>query len=369
MSNVIDYVKWRGDITFAESPLNEIDALIFAEISYVPFDDLVSGSFESKGVPLSALADKFFSLNYDRGKLGAILPTESIIALFKIASESRRFSNVCIKGFINEVDIKSEKQFCAMCFDIGKITTVIVYRGTDDTIIGWKEDLNMAFFTPIPAQKRGEEYLNRVILNGDKDHYYVCGHSKGANLAEYSALMGKKECRDKIERVYSFDGPGFKKAFIESVKDNDMIPKIKKICPEGAIIGVIFDAVGECKFVKSTAKGLYQHDAFTWNLIGREFEYVDKPLKFSVDFHNILEDLVKRMSDEEKSEFVDALYKFLSVNESTTLSDIAADKFKFLLGVLKADEKAKKTVFNLMNKLIKEKYFKKELPKSKDTKK
>lgn len=358
MSNVIDYVKWRGDISFTESPFNEVDALVFSELSYVHFDDVVSGSFLSKGMPLSALADKFFTLHYDRNKLGAILPTESIIELFKVASQSRRFGDVLVKGFVNEVDIKTEKQFCAMCFVIGNDTTVVVYRGTDDTIIGWKEDLNMAFFTPIPAQKQGEEYLNKVIESGNSSRYFVCGHSKGGNLAIYSSLMAKEECQSKIERVYSFDGPGFKKSFIELVKDNPLLSRVRIICPEGAIIGVIFDPAGECRFVESTAKGLYQHDAFTWELLGTEFVYVVEPAKSSVDFHVTLEKWVENMTDSEKAEFVDALYKFLSVNEATTLSDIASDKFKFLLGVLKTDDKTKKTFLNFMNRLIKEKYFK-----------
>ena len=200
MSNMIDYIKWRGDISFSESPFNEIDALIFSELSYVPFEDLVPASIVSKGIPLSVLAEKYFSLHFDSNKLGAIIPTDSILELFKLTSASRRFSNVSARGFINEIDIKAEKQFSAMCFDIGKNTTVITFRGTDDTIIGWKEDLNMAFFTPIPAQKQAVDYLSSVISRGNKDSYFVCGHSKGGNLAAYSSLKVDKKYQNKIVR-------------------------------------------------------------------------------------------------------------------------------------------------------------------------
>ncbi len=360
MANMIDYVKWRGDIAFSESAFNEIDALIFSELSYVPFEDLVPASITSKGIPLSVLAEKYFSLHYDSNKLGAIIPTESIIELFSLTATSSRFSNVCARGFINEIDIKAEKQFSAMCFDIGKNTTVITFRGTDDTIIGWKEDLNMAFFTPIPAQKQAEDYLSSVIIRGNKEHYYVCGHSKGGNLAAYSSLKLNKKLQSRIEAVYNFDGPGFRQSFLESEKSNPITPKLHKICPQGAIIGAIFDSVEDMKYVKSNAKGLYQHDAFTWELLGKDFIYVIHPTKASIDFHDTLNNWVGALTDKERVEFVEALYKLLTANDTATLTDIAANKKGFLKGILKTDEKTKKTFFNLLNKLVKERYFKKD---------
>ena len=359
MANLIDYLKWRGDVSFDNSPVNEIDALVFSELSYVHFDDLVPASILAKGIPLSILAEKYFFLHNETNKLGAILPTECIFQLFKLAADSERFKNVTVKGFINEVDIKIEKQFCAMCFDIGTDITVIVFRGTDDTIIGWKEDFNMAFFTPIPAQRQGAEYLTSVIERTGKKEYYVCGHSKGGNLATFASLTCEEKIKRKIKAVYNFDGPGFKKTFIEEHKDNSIIPRLKKVCPDGAIIGAIFNSIEDCKFAKSNAKGLYQHDAFSWEILGKEFVLAKHQRKQSKDFHQTLDGWVENLSEKERVEFVEALYKFFSVNETTTLTDIASDKVGFLIGVLKTDDKTKKTFFSLMNKLVKEKYFKK----------
>ena len=357
MANIIDYVKWRGDVSFSESPLNTVDALIFSELSYLHFDDLVPSSVIAKGIPLSTLAKKFFSLRYDRYKIGAILPTEEIQELFKLVSESRRFSAVCIKGFVNEVDIKAEKQFCAMCFDIGKNSTVVTFRGTDDTLVGWKEDLNMSFFTPVPAQKQAVEYLNSVIRRNEREHYFICGHSKGGNLASYATIKCDATLQGKIKASFSFDGPGFKKNFIRNSKKCPILSRMYKFCPQGTLIGAIFHPVESCYYVVSTAKGLYQHDAFSWQVLGKGFVLADAPSKSSVDFHNTLENLVRNMTDAEKIEFVDALYRFLTVNEATTLTDIASDKLKFIFGILKTDDKTKKTVFNLMNRLLKEKYL------------
>lgn len=363
MANMIDYVKWRGDISFSESSFNVIDALIFSELSYVHFEDLVPASINSKGISLSVLAEKYFSLHYDSNKLGAIIPTEAITELFRLASLSRRFSSVCARGFVNEIDIKAEKQFSAICFDIDKDITVVTFRGTDDTIIGWKEDLNMAFFTPIPAQKHAFEYLSSVLSRGNKCSYYVCGHSKGGNLATYSALKVDKKYQNKIVAVYNFDGPGFKQDFLDTEKSNVIISKLNKICPNGAIIGAIFDSFVDIKYAKSNAKGLYQHDAFSWEVLGKDFVYATYPTKSSIDFHNTLNNWVGALSEKEKIEFVDALYKMLTANDTSTLTDITADKTGFLKGVLKTDEKTKKTLFNLLNKLVKEKYLKKDTNK------
>lgn len=357
MANITDYVKWRGDISFGESPLNPIDALIFAELSYVHFDDLVPQPVSAKGIPLSTLAQKFFSLHYDRNKIGAILPTESIFELFKLVSTTRRFSSVTVKGFVNEIDLRLEKQFCAMCFDIGKNSTVVAFRGTDDTLIGWKEDLNMSFFSSVPSQKQAAEYLNSVVLMNERENYYVCGHSKGGNLATYASIKCKAEVQEKIKASYNFDGPGFKKGFVKNAKNNPVLPRLYKYCPVGTIVGAIFHSVESCFYTKSNAKGLYQHDAFSWEVLGADYVLIDEPSKSSVDFHNTLENLVTNMTDAEKIKFVEALYKFLTVNDATTVTELTSEKLKFIFSLLKTDDKTRKTMFNFMNRVLKEKYF------------
>lgn len=369
MPNIIDYIKWRGDLSFEDSPFNEIDALVFSEIVYVHFDDLVPFSVVSRGVPMSTLADKFFSLKYDRNKLGAILPTNAIFELFKIASESRRYADVLVKGYVNEIDIKAQKQFCALTFDIGEDELVVAFRGTDDTIIGWKEDLNMAFFTPIPSQKQGMEYLNSAIHRTQKQSVYVCGHSKGGNLATYATLMVDEESKKHIKASYNFDGPGFKADVAKRFFGDPILERMYKIIPTGAVIGTIFESVENCKFVKSTAKGMYQHDAFSWELLGTEFVCEQSVVKSSQEWHDLLNKWVDNLTIQEQKDFAEALYTVLTVNDSTTLTDIANDKFKFLFGVLKTDDKTKKTFLSNIYGLIKEKYFKKGNKKDNEAKK
>ena len=356
MSNLLDYVKWRGDIPFTALPLNEIDALIFSELCYAPYEEVIVEETLCAGMKISNLCEKFFNTNTKKS-LGAILPTDQILTLFKEIAQSKRFKDVIVRGYVNEVDIESEKQFCAMCFDMCDNSTFVAFSGTDDTIVGWKESLNMAVFTPIPSQRRSVDYLKRVS-SCSNENLYLGGHSKGGNLAIYSALKSSKEIQDRIKCVYSFDGPGFQTKFINKFKDSEIRERIIKILPQGAFVGAIFEPAGKLIHVKSFAKGLYQHDGFTWELEGARFVESGGPDPESKNFHDFLKGWFNRINESEKAEFIEAVYKLLTVNSAETLTDIASDKFKFITGILKTDDASKKVFLKVIKNFIKERYFK-----------
>lgn len=360
MSNIIDYIKWRGDISFEDDPFNEIDGLIFSELAYLPFEAVLTDNTD--GEPLSILGKKFFSKTKEI-KLGAIIPEKEIKELFDLASKSNRFKNVLLKNYISIICKEEEKQFCGMCFEVAKDYCCVAFRGTDDTIVGWKEDFNMSFNTPIPAQLEAVEYLNRVGTKNRKS-LFVCGHSKGGNLATYASLLANSKIKNKIIQVYSFDGPGFREEFLNEIQNDETRSKITKYLPRASIIGMIYNPVSGCVYIDSLGKGMYQHDAFNWQVLGTEFIRVKKLDKSSIEVHNLLNKWTKAMSKEERMEFVEALYKLVTVNDTATLSDISSDKFKFILGVFKADGKTKKVFLSAINRLIKEKYFKKDSKKT-----
>lgn len=361
MANIIDYIRWRGDVSFLYDPFNEVDSLILAELSYIPFELVIEDN--EKGEELSVLAQKFFSLPNGEVKIGAIIPEKEIRETFKLVAESKRFKNLKLKKYLSITSKEEEKQFCGMCFEIDKNLYCIAYRGTDDTLVGWKEDFNMSFNTPIPAQIEAKKYLEEIGLRTRKQ-IYVCGHSKGGNLASYASLTVSERVKKKIVAVYSFDGPGFRKDFLESIEDDIIKAKTIKFLPKSSIIGMIYDPVGLCAYIKSDGKGLYQHDAYNWQVLNNKFLTVDSLDKTSIDTHDLLNKWTASMSKEERSEFVEALYKLVSVNDTATLSDIASDKFKFILGIFKTDGKTKKVFLSAINRLIKEKYFKKEEKKT-----
>ncbi len=365
MSNLIDYIKWRGDISFDVDAFNEIDGLIFAELTYIPFEFILEDN--EKGETLNHLAKKFFSKPTGEIKMGTIIPENNIRETFKLAAYSERFKNVKLKNYVSILSKEEEKQFCGMCFEINKEYSCVAYRGTDDTLVGWKEDFNMSFNTPIPAQLESVEHLNSIGIKARKK-LYVCGHSKGGNLASYASLFAEPKVKKKIINIYSFDGPGFRSEFLKEINDEEIKSKTVKFLPQSSVIGMIYDPVGTCVYIKSLGKGMYQHDAFNWQVLCNKFETIESLDKTSIEVHDLLNKWTASMSKEERVEFVEALYKLVTVNDSATLSDIASDKFKFILGIIKSDGKTKKVFLSAINRLIKEKYFKKEEKKPKEKK-
>lgn len=354
MPNIIDYMKWRSDIAFSQVGINDIDCLIFSELSYLPFEGVVPSIEEGKYIMLVDAVHKFFNIHKSGISVGAIIP-DQIIGLFKHAGRTNRFSDVKMWGYVNDVDHSNEKQFSAICFTIEDGTTFVAYRGTDDSIIGWKEDFNMAIYTPIPAQKEAVDYLEKMHKKV-KGPIIVGGHSKGGNLAVYSSINASNSVKKRINKIYNFDGPGFKDDFI-SQNDIKTIDKIINILPENSIIGRIFDIIGRYEIVNSTNKGIMQHDAFSWSVMSCDFVYASEFTEQSDEFHIILKKWVSKMSKDEVVEIIETLHKVMTNSNVTALSDITSDKFKFILNILKSDSEDRKTIWNGVKKLLSEKYF------------
>lgn len=351
MPNIFDYLLWRSDLTFDNAEPNEIDALIFSELSYVPFEKIVPELGTRATITLSEAAERFFEINGEKFSLGAIIPSDILVLLKKVA-ESKRFSGVSLWGYKSDTSLDMEKQFSAICFSCGKLTYV-TYRGTDDTIIGWKEDLNMSLFTPVPSQKDGVEYLEGIAKE-TRDRLIVTGHSKGGNIAIYSALNCSEKLYKRIEQVYSFDGPGFMEEYIAPYRDKDIVKKIKTILPSKSVVGRIFEIVGDSKIVKSSNKGIMQHDAFTWQILGTDFVEIPCFEKPSDNFHELLKAWVYKMPIEQRHEFVDAFYKMVTSSDASTLTDINSQKLKFIVALLKTENSSKKAMFDAIFSLIKE---------------
>lgn len=353
MESLFDYINWRADLSFLQSEQNEIDGLIFSELSYIPFEEVVPTLTENKSISLADASKMFFEKHGENYSLGAILPKE-ILNLLRECAKTKRFSSVKVWGYVNEICLDIEKQFSAVCFSCDNKVTYVVFRGTDDTIIGWKEDLNMALFTPIPSQREGEKYISK-ISKSTKDKFIVAGHSKGGNIAIYTALNTSDVIKKRILSVFSYDGPGFKDTYLEKFRNDVVVGKITTILPNKSFIGRIFDIIGEYRIVTSRDKGIQQHDAFTWKLLGTKFITTDKFEQPSDNFHELLKVWVSKLTPMERRDFVDSFYKILTLNGAETLTDITNKKLKFLTSLIMQKGTDKKIVFDAIMKLIKEK--------------
>ena len=348
MGNIMDYISWRGDLSFAQSPFNEVDNLILACFSYVNLDGIPAVSGQ-KGIELKKLVKEF-------KKLHTIKELEADKSFIRLApfmmfemAKSVRFGNCVIRNYVNEIVTEAEQQFSAVEIVLDDGTSYISFRGTDDTIIGWKEDFNLSTGV-VPAQKRAVEYMQRI---SDKAYGMLRagGHSKGGNLAIYGSVMCKS-AHDKILEIYSNDGPGFSKEFQESPETAEMMPKIIRIIPEYSIIGTLLEHEKQPIIVASTSRGLLQHDGFSWEVQGPGLVRRDSLNKTALRFIEILHKWMDGMDTEQKRLLIEDLFATLQASGYENLSEVQSGGLKSLAAMVKRLDKFAPESRGMMQELL-----------------
>ena len=242
MSNIFDYLNWR-DIPIEKVEQNEVDNLILSRASYFPFDGVLEN--EEK-ITLKEAYDRFLKIK----KKPHFLQKEDK-KLFAILSCSTRFKDIFVYNYINKIDSLEEKQFSAITFFLPVDTIYVAFRGTDDTLVGWKEDLNMTYSEYVPAQEDAVKYLEDIARK-TKGPIIVGGHSKGGNLAIYASAFCKESIKKRIIKIYNNDGPGFSKKIVENVKYKNIVEKVHTYIPQTSIIGRLLNHTGKANIIKST---------------------------------------------------------------------------------------------------------------------
>lgn len=348
MGNIMDYISWRGDLTFAQSPFNEVDNLILACFSYVNLDRIPAVT-RQKGIELKKLVKEF-------KKLHTIKELEADKSFIRLApfmmfemAESVRFGNCVIRNYVNEIVTEAEQQFSAVEIVLDDGTSYISFRGTDDTIIGWKEDFNLSTGV-VPAQERAVEYMQR-ISDKASGMLRVGGHSKGGNLAIYGSVMCNS-VHDKILEIYSNDGPGFSKEFQESPETAEMMPKIIRIIPEYSIIGTLLEHEKQPIIVASTSRGLLQHDGFSWEVQGPGLVRRDSLNKTALRFIEILHKWIDGMDMEQKRLLIEDLFATLQASGYENLSEVQSGGLKSLAAMVKRLDKFAPESRGMMQELL-----------------
>lgn len=329
MDNILAYIKWRKDIRFSERAFNDVDALIFSTLAYAHWDNIV----KQEPISLGQASQLFIHSEermYDKRRYAH---SPEIPELVEAMIDANRYANVQIKNYINILDKQEEVQFSAVTFVLEDGSIVIAYRGTDCTILGWKEDFYMSYKKEIPAQRYALKYLeenaftqkNRFSLFSKKPRkVYVVGHSKGGNLAMYATIKAASS-HDKITRVYNFDGPGFSASFYEENNTQTILPKIKAYLPSAAIVGRLFEHKEEQVIIEGYETGLLQHSPFCWQVKNDGFVKAEK-LKTQSDAHiAYINKILLSKNDEQKEKLIrnvfDTLEK-LKIEEIGDLVDI-----------------------------------------------
>ena len=345
--NICDYVDLRGDLTFAERPFNEVDNLIFSELSYVEMDDFISEDGE-KSMTVSELREAYMTIK-NRYEYAFSDPWP----LLDRCGRSDRYGKAVVKFFVKRFDSEKQFGFTAATFIFDERTMYVAYRGTDGKLDGWRECFNLSYLMETEGQKEALDYLERVATHTSED-IIVGGHSKGGNFAEYAAMFVDDSIRGRIKAIYTNDGPGFGDAIIESDNYKEILPKTLKIMPESSIVGSLLKGKETVKVIKADGKGPIQHDPFHWRVMANGFEPSDR--KPSADFTDETLNLwIEEMNEDERQEFTDAVFDFLYDTGIYDFSDIHKKKIKTAVALTKAqfgmDPDRRKTIRDGIKKL------------------
>ena len=334
IDTIFDYLKWRKDLSFKDSPFNEVDALILARFSYLPFDGLIG--YEKSDITISE-ACKYLDSRKELVDFGIEGDSQLVIDL----QDNHRFGDLKFGYYKNHIDADRVKQFSAVAIFIDERTTVISYRGTDNTIVGWKEDFLMTFSDTIPSQKEAREYLCDIarIRHG---RFILVGHSKGGNLAMYAASFSPSIIKNRILKVYSFDGPGFGHQKINSKRYLNSVDKIVSYIPQTSIIGVMLEHKEETRVIHSDAFGPMQHDVYTWEVDVTKLKYLESNTTYSSIMDMSFENYINSLTTTQRKEFVDILFDIVEASGVATFKDLQANFIKILPSVIERISKLDK---------------------------
>jgi hypothetical protein len=366
MGNIITYVRTELR-SLADKPFNVVDSLVLSELAYIRFGDtvpepgLLNRSVRLRDIYKSELLMPVFPhlrtcAAFPQDKYATT--SENLFALLSAAAASPRFRDIRMCHYVEESDSIREQQFAAVTFLLPDWSAFIAYRGTDSSLIGWKEDFNMALLSPIPSQATAAAYLHTVGQRLPfRNRLMTGGHSKGGNLAVYAAMTAAPELQSRIFSIYNHDGPGFKTGVLDHPGFHAIQSRITKILPQSSIVGMLLADQEEYAVVDSCRFGPMQHDAFSWAVEGDDFVYAEKLTDGAEYMNRTLKAWLESLPDEQRQILIEALFQIISSSGVDSFDDIA-DTWKQTARVMygqyrSLDADTKKKVSQLTRSLLK----------------
>ena len=349
---LLDYLQWRNDVPLSVSPFNEVDNVIFSYLSYIDFRDLKEdwkGFFDLKDL------FRDFCEKYSLEEIKTTGEfTERAPLLLQEMMAGERFSATKVGYYAEDFDKDKVKQFAALVFLLPDGRNYISFRGTDKTITGWKEDFLMSCQSETAGAKEAVEYFNKIapVLEGE---LILGGHSKGGNFAMYAAAFCEAEYKERILKVYNNDGPGFRDEVIQSDEFQEMLPKILTIAPQSSIIGQLLSNPAKQHVIHSTAKGILQHDAMTWEaekdrLLSSELDDLSHYAKTT------LGSWLESMDDESRESLCTTAFSLIESTNSETFIEFSGNLMKNMETIWKEmgklPEDKKKEIMNALSNLM-----------------
>ncbi len=358
MANLLDYIGWRGDLSLKASPFNEVDALILAELSFLDFTAIVPPPELGRGVVLREAAAEFFRRSEGKEVDMGVLVPDAIPDMFCRMAGSIRYGDMVLGGFESLTDLALEQQFAALTVELGDGSVCVAFRGTDDTLVGWKEDLNLSFLEKIPSQEQARAYLARIAQQYKKEKLRITGHSKGGNLAVFSAVNADEKTQKRILGVYNNDGPGFLSDLREREEYLRIADRITTIVPQSSVVGRLLEHDRNMQVVYSTASGVMQHDGFSWEVLGTEFVRLKDFSREGKLLDETIDRWAESLSPQQREAFADAVYEVLTATGARTLSDLRGEKLSSAAAIVKTfsnlDRDTRRALTSALRALVEE---------------
>ena len=326
MANILDYLNWRGDVPISAAGLTEADDYLLCKIGTLDLRGIVpeNGTY----IPLSRAVEKYKARGGET-YLGVLTSSRIVPAVLAMA-EARRFGEVMLSGYRLNISEEQTEQFSALTLRLPGGRHCVTFRGTDDTITGWKENLLMTVMDTIPAQESAAEYL-RWAAETYPGTLTVAGHSKGGNMAVYAAASAAEDVQQRIDRVLNVDGPGFLESFLLSPGYCSIRDRIHTFMPQYSIVGSLLYHGSDCTIVKSSAY-FAAHDGFTWEVEPPgNFVRCEELSPASRAYERTMKELLTGMTLAQRREFIEEFFGTLTATGAVTLTDLTDRKLKEIL--------------------------------------
>lgn len=349
MSNLLDYIAWRGDLSFRHAPLNYVDGAVFSRLSYLPFEEILE---EGASMKLEQAAFRLL----ESPDIHKKVLTKLDVALLEAVTEGARFAPVEVMHFVSRTVLESQSQFSAVTFRTGQKECFVAFRGTDHSLVGWKEDFNMSFTFPVPAQLSAQSYFEEVCRSLTEDSFYLGGHSKGGNLAVYTGAFCGEVLQERIIGIFNFDGPGFPEEVLDMPEYQKICSRVESFIPQASVVGLLLEREEQSLVVHSAQVGLLQHDLYSWDVLRDHFVYQERTTAGSRHLDRTLKDWLTAMSPEERELLVESLYQVVAETNAVTLEELGEHWFSSARMVLKnlknLDEDSRKRISEALRLLM-----------------
>ena len=343
MANINDYLQWRGDIPISSNfKFNEVDSMILARFSYLRFDKIKMDKIET----IESIAEKMKYLDNEEFRYNGDSD------LIENLGKSLRFKDMVVTDYVQNNKKSIEQQFGAVTVHISSKEMYISFIGTDSSIYGWKEDFNMAFMDSVPCQSLGVKYADKIARKFKDKRIRIGGHSKGGNVAIYSALEADKDIKSRIIKIYNYDGPGFNNDIVKKYKSNAIIKKIETYIPQDSVIGRIMNHEEKCTIALSNEKGIYQHDIYSWQVMGTDLVKSENLTNSSEIINATLNDWLRETTNEQRKIFFDGIFELFYATEANTFHEISQSLSKNMVKILSAykeiSDDDRKMIFSML---------------------